>query len=300
MGTALRCVRDCMPRALDIISHPMPDMQLELNDPAMMRVLLDTPTMQRWEILRRAQRSFSAAELADASKSTIVETQKSLDWLAEARLVLVKPASARRRDITYCAAMERLFLRWDRNNPADIAAWRAVEDFTRAHSRQVVDEAARRPGAEMFAPNNYGGSISVMLTDEDAAKVREAFRSAYAVLAEADQRARGRAGSSTVHPYHVAFDLKRLWEPQPPMAEFFVIEATSLEKDRKVLLSAASKVLSPREFQIAKLLEAGRSRPAIAAELGLTPNTVASLSKVIYRKLGIRSRAELAARMRLG
>lgn len=300
MGTALRRVRNYMPRALDMISHPMSDMQLELNDPAMLRVLLDTATMQRWEILRRAQRSFSAAELAEVSKSTIVETQKSLDWLAEARLVLVKPASTRHRHITYRAAMERLFLRWDRNNPADIAAWRAVEEFMRAHSRQVVDDAARRPGAEMFAPKNYGGSISVMLTEEDAAKVREAFRAAYAVLAEADQRARGRASFSTAHPYHVAFDLKRLWEPQPPMAEFFVIEATILETDRKVLLASARRLLSPREFQIAKLLEAGRSRPEIAAELGLTPNTVASLGKVIYRKLGVSSRAELAARMRLG
>lgn len=278
----------------------MADTQLELNNPAMLRVLLDTPTMQRWEILRRAQRPFSAAELAAASKSTLEETQNSLDWLSEAQLVLARPASTRRRHVTYRAAMERLFLHWDRNNPADIAAWRAVEDFTRAHSRRVVDETARRPGAEIFAPKNYGGSISVMLSDEDAAKVREAFRSAYAVLAEADQRARGRADSSAVHPYHVAFDLKRLWEPQPPMAEFFVIETTSLEKDRKVLLSAASRVLSPRELQIAKLLGAGRSRPAIAAELGLAPNTVASLSKIIYRKLGVRSRAELAARMQLG
>ena len=49
---------------------------------------------------------------------------------------------------------------------------------------------------------------------------------------------------------------------------------------------------------MAKLLEAGRSRPAIAAELGLTANTVSSLSKIIYRKLGVRSRAELAVRMR--
>ena len=300
MGTALRCVRDSMPWTLDIISHSMPDSQLQLNDPAMMRALLDIPTMQRWEILRRTQRSFSADELASEAKATLEETQRSLDLLVKAQLVNLKPASTRMRHITYRAAMERLFLRWDRRNPDDVAAWRAVEELMRSHSRRILDEAMSRPGAELFMPKNFGGSISVMLSDEDATKVREAFRAAYAVLAEADQRARTRTDSSTCNPYHVAFDVKRLWEPQPPMAEFFVLETTKLEEDRKVLLSSASKVLSPRELQIAKLLETGRSRPAIAAELGLTPNTVASLSKIIYRKLDVSSRAELAARMRIG
>jgi DNA-binding NarL/FixJ family response regulator len=82
------------------------------------------------------------------------------------------------------------------------------------------------------------------------------------------------------------------------MAEFFVIDKESVRRDPTVFMEAPSKVLSPREFQVAKLLEAGRSRPAIAAELGLTANTVSSLSKIIYRKLGVRSRAELAVRMR--
>ena len=53
-----------MPWTLDIISHSMPDSQLQLNDPAMMRALLDIPTMQRWEILRRTQRAHSVDELA--------------------------------------------------------------------------------------------------------------------------------------------------------------------------------------------------------------------------------------------
>ena len=265
----------------------------------MLRAILDIPTMGRWEILRRTQRSFSAAELAAESKATLEETQRSLDRLVEARLVPLKPASTRIRHITYRAAMERLFLRWDRCNPSDVAAWRSLEDLMRSQSRRILDEASSHPGAEQFMPSSFGGSISVMLSDEDATKVREAFRAAYAVLSEADQRARARPASSSCNPYHVAFDLKRLREPQPAMAEFFVIEQTSVEEDRKVLLAAAKRLLSPREFQIATLLGAGRSRPAIAAELGLTPNTIPSLSKVIYRKLGVRSRAELSARLRL-
>lgn len=51
--------------------------------------------------------------------------------------------------------------------------------------------------------------------------------------------------------------------------------------------------LSPREKQTALLLLRGMTVRQAAAELGLTPSTVATYSKAIYKKLGINSRAEL-------
>ena len=53
--------------------------------------------------------------------------------------------------------------------------------------------------------------------------------------------------------------------------------------------------LSATEAAIADLVSAGRSNHEVAAALHLSPKTVEwNLSK-IYRKLGVRSRAELAA-----
>ena len=276
----------------------MTDVQLELNDPAVLRVLLDIPTMQRWEILRRTQRALSVAELAAEAGATVEEVQRSLDRLVQARLVHASRATARRRQIAYRAAMTRLFLVWDRLKPEDVKAQRAVDDCMRDHSRRVQDEALRRVRADGLQPKNVGGAMSVVLHEDDSMKVREAFRALYELLIEADQRARSGSDPARCTPYHIAFSQMRLQAPQSPMAEFFVIDKESVRRDPTVFMQAPVKRLSPREFQIAKLLEAGRSRPAIAAQLGLTPNTVSSLSKVIYRKLGVRSRAELAVRMR--
>jgi DNA-binding CsgD family transcriptional regulator len=276
----------------------MTDVQRELNDPAVLRVLLDIPTMQRWEILRRTQRALSAAELAAESKATAEESQQSLDRLAEARLVHVNRMRAQRRQITYRAAMDRLFLVWDRSKPEDVEAQRAVDTCMRDYSRRIQDEAMTLVRTGGLKPKNVGGAISVVLHEDDSMKVREAFRALYELLVEADQRARSGSDPARCTPYHVAFSQTRLREPQSPMAELFVIDKESVRRDPTVFMEAPSKVLSPREFQVAKLLEAGRSRPAIAAELGLTANTVSSLSKIIYRKLGVRSRAELAVRMR--
>jgi DNA-binding NarL/FixJ family response regulator len=51
--------------------------------------------------------------------------------------------------------------------------------------------------------------------------------------------------------------------------------------------------LAPRERQVAEAMAAGLSRPEIAKQLGLSPNTVVTVSGRVYRKLGVRNRAEL-------
>jgi DNA-binding CsgD family transcriptional regulator len=61
--------------------------------------------------------------------------------------------------------------------------------------------------------------------------------------------------------------------------------------------TASSDDLSETERRIVELVVAGRRNKEVAAELSLSPNTVAwNLSK-IYRKLGVGSRTELAARV---
>jgi DNA-binding CsgD family transcriptional regulator len=61
--------------------------------------------------------------------------------------------------------------------------------------------------------------------------------------------------------------------------------------------TASDSELSETERRIVELVVAGRRNRDVAAELSLSPNTVVwNLSK-IYRKLGVRSRTELAARI---
>jgi DNA-binding NarL/FixJ family response regulator len=61
--------------------------------------------------------------------------------------------------------------------------------------------------------------------------------------------------------------------------------------------TAPDRDLSETERRIVDLVVAGRKNSEVAAELSLSPNTVAwNLSK-IYRKLGVTSRTALAAHM---
>ncbi|MBX7451081.1 AAA family ATPase [Mycolicibacterium sp. 3033] len=55
--------------------------------------------------------------------------------------------------------------------------------------------------------------------------------------------------------------------------------------------------LTPSERRVAELLASGMTRREVAAELFISPKTVEATLSRIYRKLGIRSRAELGRRM---
>lgn len=54
------------------------------------------------------------------------------------------------------------------------------------------------------------------------------------------------------------------------------------------------RVLSPREVQIVRLIQRAKSNKEIADELCLTPGTAKQYIHLLFRKLGIRNRTELA------
>lgn len=59
--------------------------------------------------------------------------------------------------------------------------------------------------------------------------------------------------------------------------------------------------LSPREREVLELIATGATNPEIAAQLYLSPHTVKEHTSALYRKLGVRNRAEAVQRaQRLG
>jgi len=59
-------------------------------------------------------------------------------------------------------------------------------------------------------------------------------------------------------------------------------------------LQRGPELLTPREAAVLELLQAGRSNGEIAAQLHIGVETVRTHARAIYRKLGVRSRRELA------
>lgn len=276
----------------------MKSQSLSISAPGLVHVLRDIRTMQRWEILRRSQRGHTVAQLAFESRSSLAEAQEALDRLEAVGLVAKQRMNARTKQIRYRAAMERLVISFDKSVELDRDLMREVEHGMREYSRSVID------GCDSIRRSNEKGRVSVhgvtsvVLTVEDACAVRDAFRGAYALLVEAERRARQSEDSVEKRGYHLGFEMRELNQPELPMAEVFMVEQTVFDEHRELLCNAASMVLSPRELEVARALEAGKSRPQIARELGLSEHTVVTLSKRIYKKLGVHNRTELSTRLK--
>jgi DNA-binding CsgD family transcriptional regulator len=75
------------------------------------------------------------------------------------------------------------------------------------------------------------------------------------------------------------------------------VERTDAELKR-IAGRSASAGLTPTETRVAQVIASGRSNKEAAAELSVTVRTIESNLSRIYAKLGIRSRTELAARLR--
>jgi DNA-binding CsgD family transcriptional regulator len=90
---------------------------------------------------------------------------------------------------------------------------------------------------------------------------------------------------------HASFDRlgASLWADQAA-AELAATGETARRRDATTL-----DQLTPQELQIALLLAAGRTTREAAAAIFLSPKTVEYHLHNVYRKLGIRSREELAA-----
>ena len=76
------------------------------------------------------------------------------------------------------------------------------------------------------------------------------------------------------------------------------LERVAAERERLGARRASRDELTPTEQRIAELVTAGRTNAEVAAELAISLRTVESNLTRAYRKLGVRSRTELAAHLR--
>ncbi|NHC13502.1 LuxR C-terminal-related transcriptional regulator [Motilibacter deserti] len=98
-------------------------------------------------------------------------------------------------------------------------------------------------------------------------------------------------------------DAARAALDEAPAMPFLEEEATMLEQraGRVQAGGTAAQLVEPltaRELSVLRALRGPLAQPALAAELGLSINTVKGYAKALYRKLGVGSRAEAVARGR--
>jgi len=95
----------------------------------------------------------------------------------------------------------------------------------------------------------------------------------------------------------VGINLVPLDVPLLPSAPIVAVPRTAVSASIASDAFTGFAGLTVRERQVAVALRDGRTRNQIARALGISPNTVGTVTRKLYAKLGVHRRAELVTRL---
>jgi DNA-binding NarL/FixJ family response regulator len=165
----------------------------------------------------------------------------------------------------------------------------------RAHSTPDLALAARSSALVASASGDTDAAISLALSAIELHRVgpAAAFEEARTRLAAGAIMRRAGRRRDAREQVECALAIFEELDAQP-----FIARAKA--ELRRLVTRQASMVLSSSEQRVADLAASGRTNVEIARELSISVRTVESNLTRVYRKLGVRSRTELAARVQIG
>ncbi len=268
---------------------------LNLSDPAVMEALCDDDAMRVWHRLRLAPSPIPAAALAADVRLELGAVHRALDLLEAAGIARKLPARGSRRVISYEATVPLLVAMIPENWREDERVAQLAAVFMRRH-QDMIDRARRFMNIaknERFLEH----VTEIRFTKEEYEELHRRLEEVRRYVVELNARVRDpkdelERGAEPSPPHVVQVRLAPLDGDMPPIAEIRVVTKRGLELSQRDRMPSPD-TLSAREFEIARLLQAGRSRPEVAEQLGISLQTVGTYCKRLFEKLGINRAVEL-------
>lgn len=242
-------------------------------------------------------------------------TRSAADALLLLSRALVAPD---RLDVTFVDALVRLSSSfWDDGRPSSFIGYAAVVAHLAAGRLDAASTLASSLGADWFALTAQ--ALVALNSDEGGAAVR-ALDAAAPLAFGPRQRAVGDVVTAAAflrqqHDGAAAARMETLWAqlPAPRLVRFALrhvhqedfdaLAALPLNAELAAVMDAARSdrrpapepsgaALTAAEAEILALLRRGLSNAALATERGVTHNTIRTQLRLLYRKLGVTSRAD--------
>jgi DNA-binding NarL/FixJ family response regulator len=275
-----------------------PAPMLDLQSPGLAAMLADADQLAIWERLRRLGRPAAAAELAESFAWDLARVEAALGSLASVGLAVVAAErEGERRDTPHWRiARDAIAVGYRPGNAGDEAMVAALERVHGEARRRTVHGHAKTFKTRRADEELHRATITAALVPEEVRRIREILGS---LARHFRATAVGRGDGAPEPPwctYHLTVSLDPLVPgilPQP------TVEVVGMHRVDEVARSIEERIarLSNRERTVAMALRDGLDRRRIAESLGVSMNTVATLVKRFYAKLGVRSRSELSRRL---
>jgi DNA-binding CsgD family transcriptional regulator/DNA-binding transcriptional ArsR family regulator len=280
---------------------------IHLLTPGILEVLCDEDALAAWELARRARAGISVQEIAGCLGRPLAAVRAAVDRLEAARLVEARRAGRGRNFVTYRTTSDSLRIAVDDVKDEGLgAAMERVHAARAARFGRLVARAAGLPGVSGNGNGNGNGDdwhccthASASLLPEEIERIRGIVARIEEILRFASRRSdQGVAAGPDAEngrPYALLVQMAPAAGTAPPLPD---VQFVRNGDGNPPPATPANGSLSPRERQVADGLATGLTRLQIAEQLGLSPHTVGTLTRRVYRKLGARNRAQMVRALR--
>ena len=252
-----------------------------------------------WELARRCKSPASLAELAALMRVDAAAVRLALDELESIGLIARIPAGRKNRNATYRTTRDEIVVEYGPADAKDHRMVTAMKKRFQEHSNKIMDAArlpldAQRNDEWIF--QHFGPA---RLTPGEMKEFQSMIRGVRDFLDGVSTRTRiTDVTDSQDCNTQIAIEVFPIRTPVAPVPRVIFIDRAKDGKAVALLRKLRMNNLSPREREVAHELARGKMRPEIAKQFGISVNTVATIGKRVYAKLGVKRRAELSARLR--
>jgi DNA-binding CsgD family transcriptional regulator len=278
---------------------PKPDLSpIDIRTPGLVDALGDVRHLHLWELLRRQRVPITAQALSKAARLPHHATQRALELFERVGLARSQRAKTRHPIVRWAATRQSIVVRVIARDAVDAKLLAQLDSILGPEQRRRL-EAAIKPKAERVpGEQDFNGMHAAHLSAEDLAELWDLLMEIERFFHRCNNKFRNSA-PETNHDcnYYFGVQLAPLRKGVLPLPTFGLISGPALDIFADKLSTEASKLLTPRELHVARSLAKGVTTAEVAKGEELSPHTVVEYTRRIYRKLGVKSRAQLAARL---
>lgn len=271
-------------------------LQADASDAMVASITTDPMLLGIWGFLRLATRPMTLAEISDATKIDPAVLQRKLDVLGSYRIVEALASTSRRRATAYRALYSGMQVRVQRTGHHEVL--RSVSASMSEHVRGLFTKSFVAPGPTESKGWHADFTGLFNLKPDEVDELRRRLNRVVEYTNMLGEKYASRGESPELCNYVLTFRAEPLQTPALPLAPVrFVLEGAEPGAAATQTKKRSSVNLSAREREVGIGLARGLTAEEVGEQLGIKRSTVATMTKRIYKKLGVHRRAELVSRL---
>ena len=277
---------------------------LDYSDDGVLELMRDSDACRTWEFIRGMGRTTTIEEISAATGLKTKTLHEHVDLLLQHELIKMVRARKPRKSIGYRSLVDQLVISFDEQDESVTQELIAFSEET----RKEYDANVKQYADHNFHPKvgfRFHLRETVHLTEDEFTELKRRMLSVVSFLTMPRKRkmqTNDDAGGVKIENRFcnqaIKIELTPLTGDLLPKASLIMSPRSQLwQWDNKKIHSGGMSTLSPREREVVTALADGLSRAQIADRMEVSVNTVSTLTRRAYKKIGVTSQAQLAARL---